>query len=97
LLGRIRKCKRLFHAAPPAARPAAQRHAGAPVWADAGRRASLKDKTLRKLGVPKAQWPCKPAPNPRYPTKQQLALHLLEVFKAHHPVAIALAAAWRSV
>ena len=44
-----------------------------------------KDKTLRKLGVPKAQRPHKPAPNPRYPTKQQLALHLLEVFKAHHP------------
>jgi hypothetical protein len=44
-----------------------------------------KDKTLRKLGVPKAQRPRKPAPNPHYPTKQQLALHLLEAFKAHHP------------
>src|SRR5437879_2823116 len=44
-----------------------------------------KDKTLRKLGVPKAQRPRKPAPNPRYPTKQQLALHLLEAFKAHYP------------
>ena len=44
-----------------------------------------KDKTLRKLGVPKAQRPRKPAPDPRYPTKQQLALHLLEAFRAHHP------------
>jgi hypothetical protein len=44
-----------------------------------------KDKTLRKLRVPKAQRPCKPAPNPRYPTKQQLALHLLEAFKAPYP------------
>jgi hypothetical protein len=44
-----------------------------------------KDKSLRKLGVPKAQRPRKPAPNPRYPTKQHLALHLLEAFKAHHP------------
>jgi hypothetical protein len=44
-----------------------------------------QDKSLRKLGVPKAQRPWKPAPNPRYPTKQHLALHLLEVFKAHHP------------
>jgi len=44
-----------------------------------------KDKTLKKQGVPKPQRPRKPAPNPCYPTKQQLALHLLEAFKAHHP------------
>jgi hypothetical protein len=44
-----------------------------------------KDKTLRKQGVPKAQRPRQPAPNPRYPTKQQRALPFLEAFKAHHP------------
>jgi hypothetical protein len=43
-----------------------------------------KEKTLKKK-VPKAQRPPKPAPNPGYPTKQQLALHLLEAFKANHP------------
>ena len=35
--------------------------------------------------MPKAQRPPKPAPNPDYPTKQQLALRLLEDFKANHP------------
>ncbi len=44
-----------------------------------------KDKVLKKLGVPKPQRPPKPAPDPHYPTKQHLALHLLEVFKAQHP------------
>ncbi len=44
-----------------------------------------KDKALKKQGVPKPQRPPKPAPNPQYPTKQQLALRLLEAFKAHHP------------
>ena len=44
-----------------------------------------KDKALKKLGVPKPPRPPKPAPDPRYPTKQHLALHLLEAFKAHHP------------
>ncbi len=39
-----------------------------------------KDKALKKLGVPKPQRPPKPAPDPRYPTKQHLALHLLEAF-----------------
>jgi len=34
-----------------------------------------KDQSLRKLGVPKAQRPRKPAPHPRYPTQQPLALH----------------------
>jgi hypothetical protein len=37
------------------------------------------------MGVPKAQRPRQPAPNPRYPTTQPLALHFLEAFKAHHP------------
>src|SRR5438132_10612823 len=44
-----------------------------------------KEKVLKKQGVPKKQRPPKPAPNPQYPPKEQLALHLLETFKAHHP------------
>src|SRR5262250_1909312 len=41
-------------------------------------------KALKKRGVPPAQRPRKPAPNPQYPTKEQLALRLLASFKAHH-------------
>ena len=37
-----------------------------------------KDKALKKQGVPTKQRPPKPAPNPQYPTKEQLALRLLE-------------------
>src|SRR5216683_3045526 len=44
-----------------------------------------KEKVLKKQGVPPKQRPPKPAPNSQYPTKQQLALRLLEAFKAHHP------------
>jgi hypothetical protein len=44
-----------------------------------------REKALKKQKVPKAQRPPKPAPNPDYPTKQQLALRLLEAFKANHP------------
>jgi hypothetical protein len=44
-----------------------------------------QEKTLKKRGVPKHQRPPKPAPNPQYPPKEQLALRLLEAFKAHHP------------
>ena len=44
-----------------------------------------KEKTLKKQGVPPKQRPPKPTPNPQYPTKQQLALRLLEEFKGHHP------------
>jgi len=44
-----------------------------------------REKALKKHKVPKAQRPPKPAPNPNYPTKQQLALRLLENFKANHP------------
>src|SRR6266487_2817714 len=44
-----------------------------------------KEKALKKQGVPKNQRPPKPAPNPQYPPKEQLALHLLEAFKAQHP------------
>jgi len=44
-----------------------------------------REKALKKQKVPKAQRPPKPAPNPNYPTKQQLALRLLADFKANHP------------
>ena len=43
------------------------------------------EKALKKQGVPKKQRPPKPAPNPQSPTTQQLALRLLEAFKAQHP------------
>src|ERR671918_1881204 len=43
------------------------------------------DKALKKQGVPPKQRPRKPAPNPQYPTKEQLALRLLASFKAQHP------------
>ena len=42
------------------------------------------DKSFKKQGVPPKQRPRKPAPNPQYPTKEQLALRLLASFKAHH-------------
>jgi hypothetical protein len=44
-----------------------------------------REKALKKQGVPKQQRPPKPVPNPHYPPKEQLALRLLETFKAHHP------------
>jgi hypothetical protein len=44
-----------------------------------------QEKALKKQDVPKAQRPPKPPPNPLYPTKQQLALRLLEQFKLDHP------------
>jgi hypothetical protein len=44
-----------------------------------------REKAHKKQKAPKAQRPPKPAPNPDYPTKQPLALCLLEAFKANHP------------
>jgi hypothetical protein len=44
-----------------------------------------KEKVLKKQGLAKQQRPPKPAPNPHYPTKQDLALRLLAQFKAQHP------------
>ena len=44
-----------------------------------------QEKALKKQGIPKPQRLPKPPPNPRYPTKQQLALRLLEQFKMDHP------------
>jgi DDE superfamily endonuclease len=43
------------------------------------------EKARKKHKGPKAQRLPKPAPNPDYPTKQQLALRLLEDFEANHP------------
>jgi hypothetical protein len=43
------------------------------------------DKALKKQGVPPKQRPRTPTPNPQYPTKEQLALRLLETCKAQHP------------
>jgi DDE superfamily endonuclease len=44
-----------------------------------------QEKARKKQKGTKAQRQPKPAPNPNYPTKQQLALHLLAEFKANHP------------
>src|SRR5881628_2517889 len=44
-----------------------------------------KEKALKKQGVAKQQRLPKPAPNPHYPTKQDLALRLLAQCKAQHP------------
>jgi hypothetical protein len=44
-----------------------------------------KEKALKKQGVPKKQRPPTPAPHPAYPPKEQLALRLLEAFKAQQP------------
>ena len=43
------------------------------------------DKRLKKQGVAKAQRPAQPPRTRAYPSKAQLALRLLEQFKAHHP------------
>jgi hypothetical protein len=44
-----------------------------------------QERQLKARGVPKADRPPKPAPNPSYPTKQQIALHLLEQFRTAFP------------
>jgi DDE superfamily endonuclease len=44
-----------------------------------------QERTLKQQGVPTKQRPPKPPANPQYPTKQALALRLLEQCKAHHP------------
>jgi DDE superfamily endonuclease len=44
-----------------------------------------QEKALKKQGVAKQQRPPKPPATPAYPTKQHLALRLLERFHAHHP------------
>ena len=44
-----------------------------------------QEKALKKQGVPTKQRPSQPPANPRYPTKQALALSLLAQGKTHHP------------
>ena len=44
-----------------------------------------KNKALKKIGIPAQQRPPKPPKNENYPTKQELALSLLEQFRQHHP------------
>lgn len=44
-----------------------------------------EEKRLKKRGTPKALRPKKPQPNPEYPTKQQIALRLLEEFCRNCP------------
>ena len=42
------------------------------------------DEKLKKQGVPPKNRPAKPVRNPAYPTKQEIALHLLEEFRREH-------------
>ena len=44
-----------------------------------------QDAKLKGQEVPKRERPPKPAKNENYPTKQDIALKLLEEFKCHHP------------
>lgn len=44
-----------------------------------------EEERLKKKGLPKSKRPVKPALNPEYPKKIQLALLLLENFKKNHP------------
>jgi hypothetical protein len=44
-----------------------------------------QEKQRKQQRMPKPQRPPKPPPNPLYPTKQELALRLLEQFKAQQP------------
>jgi hypothetical protein len=44
-----------------------------------------QDQALRKRGVPAKDRPKKPAKNPQYPTKQELALDLLAEFRGQFP------------
>ena len=44
-----------------------------------------EEKRFKKKGLPKSKRPVKPALNPEYPKKIQLALLLLENFKKNHP------------
>jgi hypothetical protein len=44
-----------------------------------------QERILKQQGIPLKHRPPKPPPNPQYPTKQELALCLLEQCKEHHP------------
>ena len=43
-----------------------------------------EEKRLQKQGVAKKKRPPAPEPNPKYPSKPQLALQLIEQFRCHH-------------
>ncbi len=45
----------------------------------------FNDAQLKDQGVPKKQRPPAPTSNPEYPSREQLALELVEEFKADHP------------
>jgi hypothetical protein len=44
-----------------------------------------QERMLKQQGIPRQHRPPKPPPNPQYPTKQALALCLLQQCKAQHP------------
>jgi hypothetical protein len=46
---------------------------------------SKQERPLKQQGIPRKRCPPKPPSNPHYPTKQELALHLLEQCNTHHP------------
>ncbi len=45
-----------------------------------------KNANQKKVGIPAKDRAKRPEPNPEYPSKQSLALELLEQFAKHHPV-----------
>jgi len=58
---------------------------------------NIADKQSKKRGIPPKHRPPKPPKHPDYPTKQEIALALLEEFLRYHPtieVKIVLADAW---
>jgi hypothetical protein len=44
-----------------------------------------RDRLLKQRGVPAKDRPAKPLPDPRYPTKQEIALDLLATFRGNFP------------
>ncbi len=56
-----------------------------------------QDNKLKKQGIPKKCRPAPPKPNPKYPTKLELALTLLKQFQVNYPnfkVKVIIADAW---
>ncbi len=44
-----------------------------------------RERTLKQQGIPRKHRPLKPSPNPQYPTKQELALDLIQQCRGHYP------------
>jgi hypothetical protein len=44
-----------------------------------------RERQLKQRGVPAKERPAKPLPDPRYPTKQEIALDILARFRGHFP------------